>query len=72
LRASCSSSSSPDGTVKILVEGAQRAKVVKYTDCSKYYEAEAIALGDTMGERVEATALARTVRGEHISSAVPQ
>src|SRR4029434_60062 len=28
----------PDGTVKVLVEGAQRAKMVKYTDCSKYYE----------------------------------
>src|SRR6266567_3494676 len=44
----------PDGTVKVLVEGAQRAKVVKYTDCSEYYEAEAVALGDTIGERVEA------------------
>ena len=51
----------PDGTVKVLVEGAQRAKVVKYTDCSEYYEAEAVALGDTMGERVEAEALARSV-----------
>src|SRR5258708_38720486 len=50
----------PDGTVKVLVEGAQRAKVVKYTDCSEYYEAEAVALGDTMGERVEAEDLART------------
>ena len=49
----------PDGTVKVLVEGAQRAKVVKYTDCSEYHEAEAVALGDTMGERVEAKALAR-------------
>ena len=29
----------PDGTVKVLVEGAQRAKVVRYTDCSEYYEA---------------------------------
>src|SRR5262249_1837308 len=29
----------PDGTVKLLVEGAQRAKVAKYTDCSHYYEA---------------------------------
>jgi ATP-dependent protease La (LON) substrate-binding domain len=37
----------PDGTVKVLVEGAHRAKVVKYTDCSEYYEAEAVALGDT-------------------------
>src|SRR5262245_51429348 len=35
----------PDGIVKVLVEGAQRAKVVKYTDCSEYYEAEAVALG---------------------------
>src|SRR6516165_146444 len=54
----------PDGTVKVLVEGAQRAKVVKYTDCSEYYEAEAVALGDTMGERVEAKALARAVTNE--------
>jgi ATP-dependent Lon protease len=44
----------PDGTVKVLVEGAQRAKVVKYTDRSEYYEAEAVALGETTGERVEA------------------
>ena len=54
----------PDGTVKVLVEGAQRAKVVKYTDCSEYYEAEAAARGDTMGERVEAEALARSVINE--------
>ena len=54
----------PDGTVKLLVEGAQRAKVVKYTDCGEYYEAEAVALGDTMGERVEAKALARLATTE--------
>jgi ATP-dependent Lon protease len=54
----------PDGTVKVLVEGAQRAKVVKYTDRSEYYEAEAVALGDTMGERVEAKALARSVTND--------
>ena len=54
----------PDGTVKILAEGAQRAKVVKYTDCSGYYEAEAVALGDTMGEHVEAKALARLATTE--------
>ena len=54
----------PDGTVKILAEGAQRAKVVKYTDCSEYYEAEAVALDDTMGERVEAKALARLATTE--------
>src|SRR2546427_2528725 len=54
----------PDGTVKVLVEGAQRAKVVKYADRSEYYEAEAVALGDTMGECVEAKALARSVTTE--------
>jgi ATP-dependent Lon protease len=54
----------PDGTVKVLVEGAQRAKVVKYTDRSEYYEAEAVALGDTMGECVEVKALARSVTNE--------
>jgi ATP-dependent Lon protease len=54
----------PDGTVKVVVEGAQRAKVVKYTDCSDYYEVEAAVLGDTMGERVEAKALARLATAE--------
>ena len=38
--------------------------MVKYTDRSAYYEAEAVALGDTMGERVEAKALARAVTNE--------
>src|SRR6266478_6286295 len=59
----------PDGTVKVLVEGAQRAKVVKYTGCSEYYEAEAVALGETMGERVEAKAFARSVTNEFESYA---
>jgi ATP-dependent Lon protease len=54
----------PNGTVKVLVEGAQRARVLKYTDCSEYYEAEAVALHDTMGERIEAEALARSVTTE--------
>src|SRR4029077_18584274 len=54
----------PDGTVKVLVKGAQRAKVVKYTNCTEYYEAEAVALGDTMGERVEAEGIARVATTE--------
>jgi ATP-dependent Lon protease len=54
----------PDGTVKVLVEGAQRAKVVKYTDRSEYYEAEVVALGDTMGEHVEGKALTRLATTE--------
>src|SRR3979490_305905 len=51
----------PDGTVKVLVEGAERARVVKYGERTDYYEAEAIALADNSGERVEAEALARSV-----------
>src|SRR5262249_34032182 len=44
----------PDGTVKVVIEGTQRATVVKYTDCSDYYEVEAVVLGDTLADRVEA------------------
>ena len=54
----------PDGTVKVLVEGAQRAKVLKYTDRSEYFEADAVVLDDNLGERVEAEALARSVVNE--------
>jgi ATP-dependent Lon protease len=54
----------PDNTVKVLVEGAERARVVKYTERPEYYEAEAVALADTMGEKVEAEALARSVVNE--------
>src|SRR5277367_746345 len=51
----------PDGTVKVLVEGAERAKVRKYTDRIEYYEADATVLGDDVGDRVEAEAMARSV-----------
>src|SRR3989454_6315029 len=51
----------PDGTVKVLVEGAERARVIKYGERTDYYEAEAEALADDSGERVEAEALARSV-----------
>ena len=54
----------PDGTVKVLVEGAARARVTKYTDRKEYYEAEAVVIGDTSGEQVEAEALARSVINE--------
>src|SRR5262245_65530788 len=54
----------PDGTVKVLVEGAERAKIQKYSDRSEYYEANAAVLEDVAGERVEAEALARSVVNE--------
>ena len=51
----------PDGTVKVLVEGLERARVQKYTDRADYYEATAIALADTDAKSVEAEALSRSV-----------
>src|SRR3977135_3767522 len=51
----------PDGTVKVLVEGLERARVEKYSDRSEYYEATAVALSDSDSESVEAEALARSV-----------
>src|SRR5437660_2250682 len=54
----------PDGTVKVLVEGAERAKIAKYTERADYYEAEAAVLADVVGEAVEAEALTRSVVAE--------
>jgi ATP-dependent Lon protease len=51
----------PDGTAKVLVEGAARAKILKYTDRTDYYEADAAVLEDRVGEYVEVKALARSV-----------
>src|SRR5579862_2778830 len=51
----------PDGTVKVLVEGLERARVEKYTARTEYYEATAAALADTDATSVEAEALARSV-----------
>jgi ATP-dependent Lon protease len=54
----------PDGTVKVLVEGVERARVLKYGDRADYYEAEAVTLADVVGEKVEAEAMARSVVNE--------
>src|SRR5437588_858061 len=54
----------PDGTVKVLVEGAERARTLRYSDRTDYYEASASVLEDVAGERVEAEALARSVVNE--------
>ena len=35
----------PDGTVKVLVEGAQRGKVLKYTDRQDYFSGERTIAG---------------------------
>ncbi len=54
----------PDGTVKVLVEGAARAQVKQYTDREEYYEADATVIADSPGDQVEAEALARSVVNE--------
>src|SRR6202012_1474628 len=51
----------PDGTVKVLVEGLERARVEKYSPRTEYYEATAVGLDDTDAKSVEAEALARSV-----------
>ncbi|MDR6954420.1 ATP-dependent Lon protease [Ancylobacter sp. 3268] len=54
----------PDGTVKVLVEGISRAKVSHYTDRVDLYEAEAVALEEDAGNKIEAEALGRSVLSE--------
>ena len=51
----------PDGTVKVLVEGATRANILSYTDREDYHEAMAEILDDDEGDPDEMEALARTV-----------
>ncbi|MFL5215635.1 MAG: endopeptidase La, partial [Microvirga sp.] len=54
----------PDGTVKVLVEGASRARLKGYSRTDDYYEAEAEAYPDALGDQIEAEALARSVISE--------
>jgi len=50
----------PDGTVKVLVEGTARAKVVRYTANPDYFEAEVERIADSLGTKEEIEALARS------------
>ncbi len=50
----------PDGTVKVLVEGTARARVVNYTAKSEYFEAEVERIAETPGNKDELEALARS------------
>ena len=51
----------PDGTVKVLVEGGQRARISKYADTEDFFQAYAEAIEDDAGDDRELDALARTV-----------
>ncbi len=50
----------PDGTVKVLVEGTTRARIVRYTDNADYFEAEVERVAETVGSKDEIEALARS------------
>src|SRR5208337_3345687 len=54
----------PDGTVKVLVEGATRARIKRYVRTQGYYEAEAEAITDDAIDPIEAEALSRSVLSE--------
>ena len=50
----------PDGTVKVLVEGTARARVLRYLDNADYFEAEVERVNETVGSKDEVEALARS------------
>lgn len=54
----------PDSTVKVLVEGIGRAKAATYIATDSFYQAEAEALAEEPGKKVEVEALARSVVSE--------
>src|SRR5712691_7900663 len=51
----------PDGTVKVLVEGGQRARITRFSDNETFFQAFAETVGENVGEQQETEALARTV-----------
>ena len=51
----------PDGTVKVLVEGAQRARVLSVEDGEEHFNCELGLLEETDGQTAEVEALRRTI-----------
>ncbi len=51
----------PDGTVKVLVEGGQRAHIAGYTDNQSFFEAKGEVLDDEIADVKELEALSRSV-----------
>jgi len=51
----------PDGTVKVLVEGSQRARILKFAENENFFQAYAELLEDGKSEDRELDALMRTV-----------
>ena len=51
----------PDGTVKVLVEGGARARILRFTENAGFFQAEAIEIDEKEAETPEIEALARSV-----------
>ncbi|PWR04189.1 endopeptidase La [Meridianimarinicoccus roseus] len=54
----------PDGTVKVLVEGRSRVRIVEYLENSSFFEARAEPLSETLGDGATVEALVRSVADE--------
>jgi ATP-dependent Lon protease len=51
----------PDGTVRVLVEGGTRARVIEFTDKEEFFEASVEPIEETNADSAEARAIARAV-----------
>ena len=54
----------PDGTVKVLVEGSSRARIVGFGETEAYFEAKVERIEDGDGDKKELEALGRSVVGQ--------
>ena len=54
----------PDGTVKVLVEGSQRARIIRYTDNQEFFQAEAELIVEDDSDDKDLEALGRSVIGQ--------
>ncbi len=54
----------PDGTVKVLVEGKARVKITEFVDNASFFEARAVMLDETPGDKASVDALIRAVADE--------
>ncbi len=54
----------PDGTVKVLVEGITRSRIVEFAVHPEFHQAHAEILTDDTGDEIEIEALARSVVGD--------
>ncbi|MEM7302460.1 MAG: endopeptidase La, partial [Pseudomonadota bacterium] len=54
----------PDGTVKVLVEGHERARIERFTERDDFHEAEISVIAPSEEDAVEVEALARSVVSE--------